>query len=143
MSIKSVLLAAAIAATATVPATAQYGGRMLSADLRGNAEVPGPGKLDASGSATVRINPGQNRLCYTLSSMRIPRATIAHIHSGRAGVAGPPVLTLRAPSNGRIAECVPVARTLARAMLTNPRAFYVNIHSEAFPTGAVRGQLRR
>ena len=49
MSIKSILLAAAIAATAAVSAAAQYSGRMLSAELSGNAEEPGPGKRDASG----------------------------------------------------------------------------------------------
>lgn len=143
MTLRLIMLAATLAASAAVPAAAQYGGRSLTANLRANAEVPGPGKTNASGMATVRINPGRNRLCSTIDSQRIPRATAAHIHSGRAGVAGPPVVTLRVNSNGDGNGCTRINRRLARDIMERPRDFYVNVHSEAFPDGAIRGQLRR
>jgi len=30
-----------------------------------------------------------------------------------------------------------------RAISANPRGFYVNIHTDPYPAGAVRGQLER
>jgi hypothetical protein len=138
------LLLAAAAATAiiaTSPLAAQYGGRTLRASLSGRAEAPRPGKLDARGSATVRINPGQTRLCYTLTTRNLRRATMAHIHRGVAGTAGPPVLPLKVRSNASTSSCTRVARGLARDLIRNPRGFYVNVHSANFPDGAIRGQL--
>ena len=143
MSPKLIMLAATLAVGAAVPAAAQYGHNEFSANLRGNAEVPGPGKMNASGMATVQVNPGRNRICYRINSQNIPRATMAHIHSGRAGVEGPPVVTLRVNSSGEGNSCVGVSRRLARDIIDRPGAFYVNVHSQAFPTGAIRGQLRR
>ena len=143
MSNKLILLAATLAAAIATPAAAQYGGRTFTANLRANAEVPGPGKADARGMATVRVNPGLNRICYTVDSQNIPRATMAHIHAGRAGVAGPPVVTLNVSRRGDGNGCVRVSRRLARDIAERPRAFYVNVHSQAFPDGAIRGQLRR
>ena len=68
---------------------------------------------------------------------------MAHIHSGRRGVAGPPVVTLQRAGPNRFDSCTRVSRALARDLGANPRAFYVNVHSQAFPDGAIRGQLRR
>lgn len=137
----------AAAAAAAIAGTAAIGqavpAQRLTANLTGGAEVPGPGKLNASGSATVRVNPQQRRVCYTVSFQRIPNATMAHIHSGRRGVAGPPVVTLQRAGQNRFQSCTAVTRALARDLATNPRAFYVNVHSGAFPNGAIRGQLRR
>jgi hypothetical protein len=36
-----------------------------------------------------------------------------------------------------------VKRSLIRAILRRPRRFYVNVHTNDFPGGAVRGQLRK
>jgi hypothetical protein len=118
-------------------------GRPLYAALRANAEVPGPGNTDARGNATVRITPGRNRVCYSVTYRNIPQATMAHIHSGRAGVAGPPVVTLRMPRGGMSDGCANVSRALARDLINRPDRFYVNIHSVAFPDGAIRGQFHR
>ena len=137
----AMLLAAA--ATGAAVASAPGPGRPLYANLRGNLEIPGPGKLDARGTAKVRVTPGRNRVCYDVDYRNIPRATMAHIHSGRPGVAGPPVVTLRMPMGGTSRGCATVSRVLARDLLDRPGAFYVNVHSQAFPEGAIRGQLRR
>lgn len=119
------------------------GGRPLSAGLTGAAEVPGPGDTDGGGSATVRVNPGQTQVCYTLTVTGIDAATVAHIHRGATGVAGPPVVTLDAPADGSSEGCATVSRDVAREIVQNPGGFYVNVHNAAFPNGAVRGQLGR
>lgn len=119
------------------------GGRPLSASLTGPAEVPGPGDPDGSGSATVRVNPGQPQICYALTVTGIDAASAAHVHRGATGAAGPPVVTLDAPADGSSEGCATVARDLAQEILRNPGGFYVNVHNAAFPNGAVRGQLGR
>ena len=81
-------------------ALADDGGITFSATLTGDAEVPGPGDPDGSGTATLRLNPGQGEICYELTVSNIAPATAAHIHEGPAGVAGPVVVPLD-PTNGR------------------------------------------
>jgi len=134
---------AASAALIAGAAVASDGGRKLQASLTGAAEAPNPGDPDGRGTATVTVNPGQRKICYTLSVRNIAPATAAHIHEAPAGVAGPVVATLRAPTSGRSSGCVTVARALALEILKDPADYYVNVHNGAFPGGAVRGQLAK
>jgi CHRD domain len=46
-------------------------------------------------------------------------ATMAHIHRGAVGVAGPIVVTLRAPTDGMSTGCVRVAKALAAEIATH------------------------
>ena len=50
-----------------VPAAADDGGRPFTVALTGAAERPGPGDPDGSGTATLRLNPGQEEVCFTLT----------------------------------------------------------------------------
>lgn len=76
--------------------------------------------------------------------------TLAHIHTGAAGVAGP-VLVSAEVSSGQV-TLVNGAGTFSRlnittsvanaqAIMNNPPGFYLNVHSQANPGGVVRGQL--
>ena len=123
------------------PASAADGGRPLSAQLTGAAEVPGPGDPDGMGSASVRVNPGRGQVCVDLAVTGIMAAAAAHIHEAPAGTAGPVVVHLEAPSDGTSSGCYDVSRDLARDILKNPADYYVNVHNATYPAGAVRGQL--
>jgi hypothetical protein len=123
--------------------TAADGGRKLQTSLTGAAEVPGPGDPDGTGTASVTVNPGQNRVCYELAVSNIDAANAAHIHEAAAGAAGPVVVGLTAPSDGDSSGCVDVTRELALEILKRPQDYYVNVHNAAFPAGAVRGQLAK
>ncbi|MBE1467387.1 CHRD domain-containing protein [Kibdelosporangium phytohabitans] len=109
--------------------------------LTGAAEVPGPGDPDGRGQATVRT--GRDTVCASVSVRNIQNATAAHIHRGARGNAGPVVVNLTAPSNGRSHTCTPVGRDLAIEIRNHPSRFYVNVHNSEFPAGAIRGQLGR
>lgn len=123
---------------------ATHGGRPLSATLTGDAEVPGPGDPDGSGSAAVTVNVGQRVVCYELTVDGIEPATAAHIHVGTADVAGPVVVGLTPPTDGTSSGCATgVDRALLRTILQSPGEYYVNVHNAAFPAGALRGQLER
>ena len=138
--------AAAAAAALLIPASAasaEDGGRPFSVAMTGAAERPGPGDPDGSGTATLRVNPGQGEICYTLSVSNIDPATAAHIHRAPPTAAGPVVVPLAAPTGGSSSGCAPVTRELAQEIIRNPGAFYVNVHNAAYPPGAVRGQLSR
>ncbi len=84
-----VALALAGAASAARLDVADHGGRPLSTELTGAAEVP-PGDLDGSGTATITVNPGQEEVCWEIrvQGITLP-ATAAHIHVGAAGTARP------------------------------------------------------
>ena len=115
----------------------------LAVTLNGLQEVPGPGDPDGIGTAEIRVEPGQGRLCWNLYVRQTDAAVAAHLHRGAAGIAGPPVVTLVTPGpDGHGEGCAPVDETLARQISTQAHEFYVNVHTAAFPNGAVRGQLR-
>jgi hypothetical protein len=122
---------------------------VLAASLSGAREVPGPGDPDGRGRALVRLAGG--KACFALEWSRISAPTAAHIHTGRAGEAGPVAVLFFQPGPGAaalpdtlhaVAGCVAVDRALARKIAASPRDYYVNIHTADFPAGAIRGQLR-
>ena len=141
--IPAALIAAALAAPALAGSMNHDGGRKLMTSLSGAMEVPGPGDTDGTGMFSAAVNPGQTKVCYTLSVARIAPATMAHIHRGAAGVAGPVVVALRAPASGESVACAVVTRGLAKELIANPEGFYVNVHNAVYPAGAVRGQLMK
>jgi hypothetical protein len=122
----------------------------LRAHLVGSNEVPGPGDPDAKGAASVRVDPRERTVCFTLRWSRMRPPFAAHIHRGRVGVAGPVKVELFAqarplyPAIHKVSGCVhDVPRKLARRIAQRPARFYVNLHNKPFPDGAIRGQLLR
>ncbi len=115
----------------------------LQATLTGNAEVPGPGDPDGTGTASVNIDASKRELCYEVSVQKIGRPTGMHIHEGESGKAGDIVLPLTTPtaSDTTTRGCSNVDATLMGRITATPQRFYVNVHSDTHPQGAVRGQL--
>jgi hypothetical protein len=133
-------------AVAVAPALGDDGGRPFTTALTGAAEAPGPGDLNASGTASLTLNPGLGEVCFDLSWADIDGEVFAaHIHVAPAGSPGPIVVPLFAGSfggTGSFSDCVDADRDLLRTIIKNPEAYYVNVHSRPnFPGGAIRGQL--
>jgi CHRD domain len=123
-------------------AAAQEMGKAM-AKLTGAAEVPGPGDPKGSGTAQVTLNPNTGEVCYELSVENIQEATAAHIHEGALGKEGPVKVSLDAPKTGTAEGCKSADAALIKAIMQDPTGYYVNVHSAAFPNGAVRGQLSK
>ena len=120
----------------------------LFAVLLGGNEVSPTGEADAGdndgrGSATVIIDGP--KLCFGIVVEDIDTPILAHIHRGVAGVNGPIVVDLVPPEAGNpgaSSGCVSVSdKELLEEIQNRPVGFYVNVHTERFPAGAVRGQL--
>jgi CHRD domain len=151
MKLRWLALAAATGAACTVAVTAAVGQGSdpgtLQATLLGAKEVDaegtkGTGDRDGRGGATAVLDG--RRLCIGVVVKNIAKPVQAHIHRGGADVAGPVVVTITAPRQGdpgAASGCVALRRADARAIAANPGRFYVNVHTGAFPNGAVRGQL--
>jgi len=113
------------------------GGGSLHAALSGKVEVP-KGDPDGAGTAEVKITG--TRVCWELKTSRIGAPAAAHIHRGRAGVAGPVVVPLGKTYKAKGCTSAPAA--VAAAIKRTPGAYYVNVHNARYPAGALRGQLR-
>jgi hypothetical protein len=137
-----VLLAVPAAAqTSTARSTALAGPTVVHAQMTGEQEVPGPGDPNGFGTAAVALFPSSGKVCYALTAFRIAPANAAHIHVGPAGVAGDVVVELRPPTFGVSGGCTSAAPELVGAIAANPSEYYVNVHNQPFPDGAIRGQL--
>ena len=129
---------------ALIAPAAAAGGRPFTTALTGAAEVnaagvPNQGDLDGIGTASLRINPGQGEVCWTIAVSGVDPITAAHIHIAPPTAPGPIVVPLEPFSGG----CTEVDRDVALAIIKNPDSYYVNVHNTPFPAGALRGQLSR
>jgi hypothetical protein len=110
------------------------------ATLSGAAEVP---PCDADGTGTALVTITGTTVTYTITVANIDLPPIAqHIHSGAAGVNGPIVVNLPGTwVGGTLSGTTTTTSAQAAAIIANPAGFYVNVHTNACPGGAVRGQL--
>jgi hypothetical protein len=126
--------------TTTVAAADPGGNVTLTATLAGSTEVPGPGDPDGTGSATVTI-AAAGKICATITVKGLDTPTAAHIHTGAAGLAGPVFVPLPLP--GAAEPCVTATPAQVSRILAGPAGYYVNVHTTAFPNGAIRGQMTK
>jgi len=131
-----------LAATAAMPAFAAA--TEFHTVLTGDAEVPGPGAKHGSGEADLTFDTGKGNVCYTLHAKGIMTASMAHIHKGAAGVAGPVVVPLTPPNSteGMSSGCAPLPAEVLTDIVANPANYYVNVHTSGYPKGALRGQIK-
>lgn len=112
-----------------------------NATLTGANEVGG-GDPDGYARAEVSISDAFDQICYEIKDVRnIEPATAAHIHFGKAGTNGPPVLTLTKSNEGNWQGCRDGKEWTENRLQGNPQDFYVNVHTASYPNGAIRGQL--
>jgi hypothetical protein len=110
-----------------------------------DAGAAGAGDTNGRGSATILIDSDRGTVCFAIAVTAIGNPVAAHIHRASAGQNGGIVVTLAPPnagSPGASSGCVTgVARQLLLNIQNNPSGFYVNVHTEDFGAGAIRGQL--
>jgi anti-sigma-K factor RskA len=115
----------------------------LQASLRPEEEVLSPGPPGANGTAIVDVDAKGGELCYSLTYAGVGQAAMVHIHQGPQGVGGRPVLIdLEVTKNGDRA-CVAAEPVVLQGIVANPADYFANIHTQDYPTGAIRGQLER
>ena len=138
--------------TPSLSVTQEANPTVFNVTLLAENEPNGASTSESKGHAQVKVyEDGTMEFTFTVNNKSGETYTRAHIHKAPAGVnggihwdfleAGIPVASIAdQPSQLR-----GVARARAAAvvadLLANPSGYYVNVHSTAFPGGAVRGQL--
>jgi hypothetical protein len=140
-----VLAAAGLLAGLAVPAIAAIEKVQLESKLSGKKEIPGPGDTDAKGVGAFKVNVPKQKFCFAVEYSDMEDATAGHIHKGDKANAGPVKIPLFEETTPSPAEgCVRnVRERLLKKIAKNPEEWYVNLHNEEFPDGAIRGQLKR
>lgn len=118
-------------------------GAVWAADVKvhliGADETP-PVTTSASGNGTITIGTDKS-VSGSVKTTGID-GTVAHIHVGATGVAGPPIITLTKGADGMWS--VPAGSKLTDEQYASFKAgnLYVNVHSAAHAPGEIRGQLK-
>lgn len=160
-NISSVLtITVLIAATIIMVSTITFSNNIIlaqnekfNAKLSGQEEVP-PVQTTAYGMAWFK--PMQDKVWFKLNVTDMQGVTQAHIHTGKQGENGPPVVTLYKsdtpqPINGKLAYGNITANLLEGPMkgkqisdlatAMSNGSTYVNVHTEKYPNGEIRGQI--
>lgn len=107
--------------------------------------VVGGGDPDGAGAGRLLVYPDEGRLCYRFTTRRIYYAWSVQLHQAARGNDGPVVLDFRWPGwDSRWSDCATnVSSDLLKALVDDPGAFYVDVHTCEHWFGAIRGQLAR
>ena len=115
----------------------------VGTSLFGDQEVDTEGAGEnASADFMAEFDYEDGKICYLLELTELKGFTAAHIHKGKLGENGPPVITLKLSDDGEdVCEAADVA--VMKDIAENEADYYVNVHTKKYPQGAVRGQLGR
>jgi hypothetical protein len=145
--VRTAILAVAILGVSAQGAAGKPGGEP-AIPLNPDQET---GVVDSDASGFFSYTIAGNELCYTLEVRDLTAAPVAaHIHPGQRNVAGPVAVPLATPpgATSSVSECITSQEggVLTPAELdtiaSEPRAFYVNVHTPQYPGGEIRGQLK-
>ena len=141
--------------TASIGFSAEKGG--FSAILSGAEAVPQV-KTPAQGKAEFKLSKDGKELTYKLTVTNIENVTAAHIHLGKKGKEGPPLVGLFAGPkkegkfSGVLAEGVITGKDLMGNLMGKPLNAlvkliksgdtYVNVHTVRYPGGEIRGTIK-
>ena len=137
---------------------APFGSEFFQAVMNGANERPTPVVTAATGTASVSFNRDDTAINTGVGTTGITPANIlmAHIHVGGPNDAGPPIFTLYdratqgALTNGRFFKRVTATDLTPGGGITSFNEAlqairagnaYINVHTDAFPNGEIRGQL--
>jgi len=149
MRILGIMAAAVLVAAWNAPSSTHPSRTNYTAQLNGAMEIP-PNTSKATGTATFSLEGNELHYMVTVHGLSGP-ASAAHIHAGKSGESGKPVLKLEIKNvaDGQLADdSVDLSKMMGmgvsgdsvKALLANGAA-YVNVHTAKFPGGEVRGQL--
>jgi hypothetical protein len=145
MKLLAVVLGAATAIVAATALAAPPKKVELEAKMSGKQEVPGPGDHKGKGEAQLLVNTKKQKVCF-LFEYDIPSGTAnaGHIHKGAKGEEGKIVVELFTSEQASpVEDCVKVEKErLLKRIAKTPGNYYVNLHNQQFPDGAIRGQLK-
>lgn len=148
---------AVCAAIVLIAALAFAASNPYKAKLTGKDQVP-PVKTKAGGNARFDLGPDGNSVKYMIDVKNIQNANAAHIHVGKKGENGGPVVGLFAgPAkkgnfSGTLAEGQFTADNFLGTLKGKPMSAlvdmikagnaYVNVHTDQNPNGEIRGQIK-
>ena len=136
-------LALGLIGTLALASVVQAAPTTLTATLAGVAEGENPGDPDGTGTASVTLDPATGQACWDLSAEGIGAVLQSHIHTGGEGESGGIAVNLDTDGfEGTSEGCVEGEdAAMIQAVIDDPAGHYVNLHTEEFPAGAIRGQL--
>ena len=105
----------------------------------GLQEVPAV-TTTASGAGAFTLNTSTGALSGSVTVTGMT-ATMAHIHEGEAGVNGGVLLGLTAGADGMWSVPANTMLTAEQMGVMADGGLYTNFHSDAFPSGEIRGQI--
>uniref|UniRef100_UPI00374D25B8 CHRD domain-containing protein n=1 Tax=Undibacterium sp. TaxID=1914977 RepID=UPI00374D25B8 len=113
---------------------------VLKVTLTGEQEAPKVIASAANAKATLTLD----RSTRTISGSIVVDGlvpTLAHIHAGDPGIAGPVIFPMTI--SGNTATLAPTVLTADQLTTLDAGGFYYNVHSAANPGGEIRGQIGR
>ena len=132
-------MCALVAAAALAAAVGSASAATVKLKLVGAEETP-PVTTSATGTGTIKIADDKS-VSGSIKTKGID-GTVAHIHEGAPGVAGPPIITLT--KSGDDKWLVPPGSKLTDEQYASFKAgnLYVNVHSAEHKPGEIRAQLK-
>jgi len=119
-----------------VAGAAYAANKTFTVSMTGAKETP---KGDPNGKGTAKVTLEKGKVCFKLTWSGIGTPIAAHIHQGKKDVAGPIVVPFFAKA--KHSGCVSAKQSLINKIAKSPSNYYVNVHTKAFPAGAIRAQL--
>lgn len=93
-----------------------------------------------TGTLTATLNEDMTEISFTLKVSNLQNITLAHFHFGKVGVSGGVAITISGgPFTDEVSGTAPVPADALDDLLAE--GLYVNVHTQQFPSGEIRGQV--